>query len=279
MNRTVLLGALLFGGIVGPGAPAWAEPLRFRWQTGQVLDYQVEQQTRSVEVVGDTTSDSTTRINEVKRWEVLSVAPNGEATLRLTLVRLRLESASGDTPLVFDSTAPDKSDPQMRDQLSKFVGVPLAVVRMASTGQVLEMKEGKFGSLARFETEPPFVMVLAADGALKWKRAFTITLEPPQGTGEKYASTQDYTEIPEARKGPIASFRVKTSVNQWPEAAADQLPLLPLVPEGTVEFDTSTGLLHQAVLTIDREIKGHQGEGSSYHFTSSYREARLPTSR
>ena len=49
-------------------------------------------------------------------------------------------------------------------------------------------------------------------------------------------------------------------------------PLLQMQPEGQVIFDTKEGRLRQATLRIEKELKGHQGEGSSYHFQSTYTE-------
>ena len=55
-------------------------------------------------------------------------------------------------------------------------------------------------------------------------------------------------------------------------AQADQEPLLQWQPEGEVVFDLQRGRLHSARLTINKELKNHQGEGSSYKFQSTYVE-------
>jgi hypothetical protein len=41
-------------------------------------------------------------------------------------------------------------------------------------------------------------------------------------------------------------------------------------PEGEMVFDVQAGRLQSAALRIDKELKGHDGEGSSYHFQSRY---------
>jgi hypothetical protein len=275
-SLSLLAGWLLLIGV----APAHAQVLRYHWQQGQVLEYQVEQATKAVEVVGDNTSTSSTKVSEVKRWEVLAVDSAGVGTIRLSLVRLRLETDADGETLLFDSTAPDKSNPQLQEQLSKFVGVPLVALRVGPDGKVLEIKEGKYGTLNKYETEAPFVAVLPTIAtAPRWERNYKITLEPPQGTGEKFEALQTYEEVPGGRNGPTQTYALKTTVKKLPEAVADQLPLLPLQPQGTVEFDTAAGLMRKANLAIDKEVKGHQGDGSSYHFTSSYVETLLPSTR
>ncbi len=63
--------------------------------------------------------------------------------------------------------------------------------------------------------------------------------------------------------------------NHQPEALADQTALFQTQPEGEVVFDPQAGLMHSANLHIDKEVKGQQGEGSSYHFRSIYKEQYL----
>ena len=49
-------------------------------------------------------------------------------------------------------------------------------------------------------------------------------------------------------------------------------PRKPMQPEGEVVFDTQNGRLSSASLKIEKELLGHQGEGSSYKFQSTYTE-------
>jgi hypothetical protein len=63
-----------------------------------------------------------------------------------------------------------------------------------------------------------------------------------------------------------------TGVKDLPEALLDQVPLMQLQPQGEIVFDLKKGLMRSARLTIEKELKGHQGEGSSYRFQSAYTE-------
>src|SRR5437899_242426 len=109
---TALIGLFLVS-----AASAQTDAWRFRWQTGQVLTYRVEQVTNAADTLGDSKAETTTKLNNVKRWQVLAVDESGVATLQLSLVALRIETnpPTGD-PVVFDSADPDKSDAQMREQ-------------------------------------------------------------------------------------------------------------------------------------------------------------------
>jgi hypothetical protein len=255
-------------------APAQTTAWRFRWQAGQVLAYRAEQTMTVTEVSGGNTVESKTKLNLAKRWQVMSIDAKGVATLQLSLTALRLETTTpSKETLVFDSASPDKSDPEMKQQLSRFVGQPLAVLRLDTQGRVVEVKESRFGPATRFEHELPFTVVLpdvAATAGQVWDRSYKVTLEPPAGTGEKYDALQRCTC--KAVAGPTATLGVAVTLKSLPMALADQTPLLQFQPEGEVVIDTQTGILRSVNLKVDRELKGYQGEGSSYHFQSTYVE-------
>jgi hypothetical protein len=257
-------------------APAQS-PCQFRWQQGQVLTYQVEHSTTALDAVGDTKSETKTKLNLTKRWQVLELDAAGVATLQLSLLALRLEvtTPSGGT-LLFDSANADKSDPHMSEELGKFLTGPLAVLRVDPRGRVVEVKQSKNGSAAKFEMEPPLIITLSG-GDMKagdsWARAYNITLEPPQGTGEKYEAVQNYRCNSVTQN--LATIAFTSTLKSMPESILDRVPLLQLQPEGEVVFDLQAGRLHSASLHIDKELKGHQGEGSSYKFQSTYVEKYL----
>src|SRR3954447_875090 len=142
------------------GDPAAPAP-QFRWKAGQVLTYRVSQSTEAVETLKDQTLTTTSRLDVVKRWQVVDVAADGTATLQMTLTRLRMENKppAGD-PILFDSSDPAKSHEQLREEMGKYVGPPLTVVRIDARGRLVEVKESKFGPASRLESDLPFKMVL-----------------------------------------------------------------------------------------------------------------------
>lgn len=247
--------------------PEW----RFRWQQGQTLQYVVEHTTSVAEVVSGNKVETKSHINLVKRWQVLAVDAQGVATLQMSIAAMRNEQTrpSGDV-VVYDSREPDKSTPAMREQMEKFINQPLAVLRVDPLGKVVEVSKGPSN---RYESEPPFSVVLpgAAVGNGKgWDRNYTITLDPPLGTGEKHAATQHFTCAKVA--DGLATFTFTTAVAKMPADKVEQLPLLQKLPQGAIVFDVGRGRLQSVALTIDQQVQGHQGEGSSYHFQSSYTE-------
>ncbi len=254
--------------------PAQAGTLRFSWQTGQVLLYKVEQSTSAAEVVEGKKTETSSKFTSTKRWEVLNVDGLGVATVRLSLTSLRVETTTpGGETMVFDSAKPQEANSQMREQLGKYVGSSLAVLRIDTRGRVVEVKESNQGPATKFEAELPFSVVLPeepVDPGQNWERSYRITLDPPHGTGEKFEAAQKYSC--RAAQGRFVQIGISTLIKAMPESAMDQVPLVQRQPDGGVVFDAEAGRMARALLRVEKEIKNHQGEGSSYRFQSVYSE-------
>src|SRR4051812_43055923 len=119
MRAWLLAGAAVLSLV--PAAPAQA-PGRFAWKKDQILLYRVEQTTTAAEVVDGAKTETTSKHSNLKCWKVLDVDAAGVATFQLWLANLRVEMTkpNGEV-LLFDSAAPDKSTPQLRDKLTPFV--------------------------------------------------------------------------------------------------------------------------------------------------------------
>ncbi len=253
-----------------------AEP-HFQWKPGQTLTYRVAQSTTAIEsLTGKEPSVTTvtTQLDLVKRWQVLAVDADGTATLQMSVVKLRMETKppSGEA-MVFDSDKPNESHQALREEMTKFVGSPLSVVRVDSRGRVLEVKESKFGPANRIECDLPFKVTLPGGepaAGQTWARDYTIRFDPPQGTGEAYEAAQTYTC--KGVSGGLTVVGYKTAVKKLPEALADRLPLLPLMFEGDAWFDAANGRLRSVRAKVEQELPEHRGEGSKYTFKSTYAE-------
>jgi hypothetical protein len=260
-------------GVLVMASLAAGQTPRFRWQTGQVLVYRTEHNTVASYAMNDNTSETKTRVQSIKRWQVMDVDSAGVATLQMSLQALFFETMppSGE-PLVFDSTHLDKSTPELRKQYENYISQPLVVVRIDALGKVLEVKEARPGySAAKYESDPAFKLLLpteALKAGLSWERAYQIVLEPPLGTGdEKYAAVQRY--VCKEVAGNLATIELTTEVKGVPAAQEDQVPLWQMQPQGEIVFDLEAGRLQKATLRIDKDAKSENG---STHFQSIYTE-------
>jgi hypothetical protein len=265
------LAAVVMGLFWASAAPAQQAGWQFRWHKDQVLSYQAEHKTNVEEIVEGSKVVSASKLNVLKRWQVVDVDTKGSATLHLSLGAMRNEQTrpSGEV-LLFDSAQADKSTPELKEQMSKFIGKTLAILRIDAQGRVLEVMQG---SASRYEAEPPFVVVFpsaAPQEKQAWLRSYSVTLDPPYGTGEKYDATQncECTKI----AGGKATLVVGNQFKSMPASVQDHVPLIQKLTEGLVTFDLQAGRLTAVRLTIDRTLMNHHGEGSSYHFQSWFTE-------
>jgi len=270
MSRYAFLGFVLLG------VTANAEAPRFKFEKGETLTYHIVQTTSINETVLEEKTDkpiesaTTTKVDLIRKWKVVEVDDKGTATLEMTIASMRLERKNGKDEDVFDSTKPDALN---KNELTKHIGPVLAVLRIDVQGKLVEVKESKVGPATRFASELPFKLTLP-DKEPKlgesWERSYSIQLDPPLGTGEKYLATQKYA-CQEPKSG-LLSVALTTSIKDLPAQAFDQIPLLPSMSEGTLYFYASTGRYYAARLKTQKELKNHQGEGSSYNYSSSYVE-------
>ncbi len=266
--------AVVTATVAGAAVQAQGPAVKFKWQKGQILVYRVEHTTSVLDTVGGSKNEVKSKLNLTKRWQVLDVDSAGVGTLQLSLTALRNETTAPDgTVSIFDSAEPDKNADETSKAMSAFVNRPLATVRVDGCGRVVEVKESKQGGMNRFEASPPFNAIVPAQtvkDAQFWDRNYNITLDPPQGTGEKVPATQRYTCKQHSSSGVV--IQVTTTLKKEPEAPADRIPLLQWLPEGEIEFDGQAGIMKSARLKIDKEVKGHQGDDSAYRFQSNYVE-------
>jgi len=259
---------------------ASADAPRFQFRKGETLSYHLVQTTKVAEVVLDEKTakpqevEATTKVDLVRKWKVTDVDDKGIATLEMSIASMRFERKSGTEEDVFDSSKPDDLN---KNEMAKHVGPVLAILRVDSLGKIVDVKESKVGPATRFASELPFKLVLPAMAVKPgdvWDRSYTIQLDPPLGTGEKYEATQKYTCL-EPKSG-LLTVNMTTQIKEMPAQSADQIPLLPLTPEGSLYFHAESGRYYAARLTISKELKNHQGDGSSYKYTSTYVEDLMP---
>jgi hypothetical protein len=255
-------------------APALAQnggAWQFRWQKGQTLSYRVEHTTFVSEMSSGSKVETSSKLKLVKRWQVVDVDASNVATLQLSLTSLRHEQTRPNgVVMLFDSADLARSDPELREQMGQLIGKTLASLKINGLGQVVAVTQG---SANVFESEPPFIAVLpgqAVSVGQGWQRTYQVSLDPPVGTGEKFAAKQIYrlTSV----DGGKATLALSTELQSQPESVADRVPLLQKQPQGQVVIDVSTGRLLSARLAIDKTLENHKGQGSNYRFQSQYTE-------
>lgn len=271
MNRLLLAVGLCLLPLTG----IHAQQPKFIFKAGDVLSYRIVQTTAIDEVLIDdqtmkpTTRSINTSLTLIRDWKVTEVDAQGVATLEMQIRQMLWKQKIGDGEEdVFDSQKPDELN---KNVMAKNIGKVLAILRVDSAGKVVEVKQSNVGAAHRFNSDIPFKVMFSTEATKEgWSRDYAIQLDPPHGTGEKFAAKQTY-KIMEGQNG-LQIYNLTTEIADLPKKSADQIPLLPLMQTGPVFFHLETGRYYGCRLKSSRILNNHQGEGTSYSYQSGYSE-------
>lgn len=254
------------------------EAPRLRFRPGEVLQFRVEQTTRVTQTLDGENQTFESRTELIKRWEILEAGLDGPFTLQLTIPQLKLlqKLPSGQT-IAYDSTQPEGSHPALRQQMEQFLGKPTVKLKIDSRGQVLHSQPLVSIPVGQLGSEPPFAIVLPEQPwqpQSRWTRPYSLLLEPPLGTGEKYQAEQQF-ELRSLHQHQ-AEIVWQTHIPNPPATASERIPLLQKLTRGTALFDTNTHRITLIRMQAGGTVEGHEGANSKYEFSSEYIERLLP---
>jgi len=251
----------------------------FAWQKGQTFRYQVEHKTTASDKQGATTSEVKTELNLLKEWKVLAVDPDGTAQIQLKLLALRSVTKKPDGELfTFDSAKPESSTPQLRDQMSKFVGDPVALLIVDKTGKVNEVRENRFGSPKRFDTDPPMALIFGKGPIIlgtKWERPVTIAADPTVAPSESNGWQALVKSECIAATSTTRTIKTEGVWTKEPQASEAKIGLLQYFPKTEIVLDQAGMPPKLIVSKMDRTIKHGDKESNVYRLISEYRESRI----
>ena len=141
MKARWMLAVLL---VASFASTARAQAWQFRWTKEQVLSYRVKHDTTVTEVAAGGKQQYGSHLTLTKRYRVLDVDANGVATLEYSVTAMRNEQTRPDGEvLLFNSADLAKSTPGIRDQLAKYVGTTLAVLRVERPARWSRSSKGR----------------------------------------------------------------------------------------------------------------------------------------
>ena len=259
------------------------DPLRFRFEPGQSVTYNVRQTTTVAETSPDeatgrpTTGTTTTALTLTRKWSVTAVGPDGTATLVMAITAVRQEitrpgPADQDGKPTTDTVVIDSATAEGQEQMAAYLNKLVVTVKLDPQGRLVEAKSAT-GDGHRLSTELPFRVTLpdaAPTADLTWDRPFTITLDPPLGTGEKHEALQTYTY--QGTNQGYAAIGIATTLKAPPTDPAGLPALVPLLWKGEAFVNVETGQYAGAKLTAGHEVANHLGAGSKFVYKSEYAE-------
>ncbi len=251
----------------------------FSWQKGQSFRYKVEHKTTASDKQGSNISEVKTELSLIKEWKILAVETDGTAQIQLKLLALRSVTKKPDGELItFDSAKPENSTVQLRDQMAKFVGEPVALLIVDKTGKVNEVRENRFGSPKRFETDPPMALIFGKvpiSLGTKWERPVVIAGDPPVPSNDSNGWRALVQSECIAASTTTRTIKTEGSWTREPKIFEAKIGLLQYFPNTEVVLDQPGMPPKLIVSKLDRTIKNGDNENNIYRLISEYRETRM----
>ncbi|MBI3465230.1 MAG: hypothetical protein HY000_19565 [Planctomycetes bacterium] len=255
--------------------PCWAQEsqslqLRYKFQPGQVLDFDVVQTAEIEMTVQGQTTLVTNDTTSLRRWKVREVDAQGTANIEISTERVHMRSTEGEQTIEFDSADPAKQPEALR-HVAPLIGKPLSLLRVSPQGAVLEEKLlMKAEGVATMEAGQilPLLPERPVSPGQSWKHQFTLKL--PKGLPKDLPARQTF-KLADV-KDVLATIEFTTAILAPIDDPQIEAQLVQHRPAGTVQFDLRRGLIVAQTLSVDETVVGFAGPASSFRIKSKYSE-------
>ncbi len=269
---SVLTTGLTWGTTVS-GEETSGYRLRYRFQPGEELQWQVIHRARVRTTVAQTEQTAETLTRSTKTWKVLDVDANGSGKFELRVEDVEMTNRVSDGKEVrYDSKSGDPPPPGFAD-ISKTIGKPLAIITLTVRGEIVERKQLEPDALQTHG----YLTVPFPEHAIKIGESWTVPDEVAiplrNGTVKKVRIQQKFTL--EDVKNDVAVIRIGTQVLTPLNDPEVEVQLVQRLSEGTVRFDMSAGRMITQEIEVDRQVVGFQGEASAFHYQTRFTEEFL----
>lgn len=247
--------------------------LRYKFQPGETLRWEVEHRALVRTAVNGTTQEAETISSSVKAWKVQGVDEQGAATFTHMVESVDMRQRMSDRQEVrYNSQTDDQAPPGFQDA-AQSVGVPLATIRMDASGKVLDRKNHQSNShAAEHLTIPlPAEPIEINDS---WNVDFDTMATTRDGMPKKIVMRQTLTLLEVDHD--VATIGLATTIltplggDTTLEAQLMQSEL-----SGKVRFDMKRGRIISQQSEADKRVVGFQGNTSSMHYVTRFSEKLL----
>jgi hypothetical protein len=259
--------------------------LRYKFHPGETLRWQVERRQMVRTTISGVTETTDMRSTSVKAWRVRNAQPDGTTTFehRVDWIDMR-QKLGGRDEVRYDSRTGGKPPSGFQDA-ARSVGVPLAIVKVDTTGKVLHREQRGPKPRVRPAATP--------DAVPRHDSWITLPLpERPVAVGERWSIPQDI-EIPveggavkkikavqqfvlEDVKTGVATIRFSTDILTPVVDPLVESQLVQREAVGRMRFDIDEGRILGQQIDIDKHTVGFHGGGSNLHYVDRFTEKWLP---
>lgn len=272
--------------------PAPAVQLEYQFEVGDVIRLEVEESSHLLAVKGDSRQEQSNRSVTQSRYEVMSVAADGTATLIYKIEAARMQFQLGEIePIRFDSRQPET--PTIYRKIREIIGVDYMELKVRPNGTLADIR-----SLVQ-NTEVAKSAPPANENSSNAANIFPVLPEEVVRVGDDWTHYQTVRVSADGRlQNPITKpvkilhrFRLTgltdgvatIAFKSVPlTAGADpsiQLQVAPQKAEGTIHFDIASGRVLKRSQTANNLIIGWQGPDSSLTTQRIRSQKLLPAPR
>lgn len=247
--------------------------LQYKFSLGEVLRYGVTHSTDIRTTIEGTSQQAESKSESIKAWKVTDVLPNGNLEFVHVVEVVRMaNSVPNCAPAEYDSES-DNTPPPGFEQAAHAVGVPLSVVRISPSGEVLQREE-KHPQPASSDDLPITLRLSEHPIPIgeQWDDTYEVPAERKSGAKLKVRTRRVCTL--KQVEGDIATIDVEYQILS-PVSAFIESQLVQRMTKGTVRFDIQRGRIVSQQLDVDRRVLGFAGATSSMHYLSRFEERLL----
>ncbi len=244
--------------------------LRYRFQKGDVLRWNVHQSLKIITSVQGKTERVETSCRSTKVWTVLDVDRDGNATFEYKVDDVDMKQSQTDKEDARYDSRKDKTIPGRFINLEGTIGVPLAHLTIDPCGETKKKVTLRPYSAENSENRiaVPLPEKPVAEGE-SWYVDMPIELKRPDGTLDKIKAKQKFT-LDGVRTG-IAKISFVTMV-VTPLDAKQEAQILGKYVKGKLTLDLDAGHLVSQELIVDKSVVGFQGASDNIHHQSRFNE-------
>ena len=251
--------------------------LRYRFQPGETIRWDVLQQTKFRMTVSGSTQVSEMVSKSVKAWRVTDVEPDGTATFEHLVESVDMrQKFSGRQEVCYNSQTDEEPAPGF-ESVAESIGVPLAVVRMNTKGEILS-RERKAVKAAAQNEEGQMTIPLPEEAVPvghTWSFRYNVDLPLAGGTVKKIKTLQTF-KLQGVKTG-VATIEVATKILTPIHDPALEAKLIQREQSGTLRFDIDAGRVLRQQMDLDRRVVGFtpNNPASSLHYLTRFTETLL----
>lgn len=247
--------------------------LRYKFKMGEVLRYSVKHATNIRTTIEGTSQEAESKSESIKAWKVTDVLPDGVMEFVHVVEVARMTNRVPNRAVTKYDSETDKSPPAGFEQAARAVGVPLSLIRIKPSGEIVHREEKHPQPEA--SADMPITLRLPDEAIAvggQWDFTYDVEVQRKSGTKQQVRTRRVCTL--ESVEDDVATIGVDYQV-LTPVSAFIESQLIERLTKGQVRFDMKRGRVVSQNFDADKRVLGFAGDTSSMHYVSRMEERLL----